>query len=109
MLDLDSDQYTFKRRYVVSRETIVILEGIFIFRKDLLKYLDLKIFLDVSFACSVKRALDRDQHLPAGQTEQRYAEKYHHGQRLYRDLEDPKRAADIIINNDDYLNPFEIL
>jgi len=105
LLDLNSDQYTLSRRYVVNRNSIVIVEGVFLFKKDLLEYFDFKIFLDISFSESVRRALARDEHIPAGQVEDRYAEKYHAGQKLYFRLHDPKGSADITINNEDYLHP----
>ena len=87
-------------------ETIVILEGIFIFRKDLLRYFNLKIFLEISFAESLRRALARDKQIQAHEIEERYRVKYHPGQDLYLRLNDPKSAADIVINNEDYSNPY---
>jgi uridine kinase len=108
LLDLNTDQYTLSRHFVVNRESIVIIEGVFLFKKELLKYLDLKVFLDISFPESVRRAIARNDHVRAWDIENQYAEKYHAGQRLYFRLHDPKSSADITINNEDYLHPFEV-
>jgi uridine kinase len=108
LLDLCVDEYTNVQHYVVNRDTIVIVEGVFIFSKELSRYFDLRVFLDITFDESVRRAIARDKHTPADRIKQRYAEKYHAGQRLYLSLDDPKGAADLIINNEDYLNPFEV-
>src|SRR5215467_1031639 len=108
LLDLNTDQYTLSRRYVVNRDSIVIVEGVFLFKKDLLDYFDFKVFLDISFSESVRRGIARNERIPAGDVEDRYSEKYLVGQKLYFRLHDPKGAADMTINNEDYLRPFEV-
>jgi uridine kinase len=100
LLDLESDQYSLKRQYKVSPSTIVIVEGVFLFKRELRHYFDLAIFLHSSFETAMQRARCRDKHIPVNAIEERYTKKYHAGQKLYFALEHPYDKADIIIDTE---------
>jgi HAD superfamily hydrolase (TIGR01549 family) len=100
-LDLQTDDYTNERTYSVKPETIIIFEGVFLFRRDLAPYIDLKIFLSILFAESKKRAVVRD---PQAYVE-KYDVKYLPAQQKYLTLYPPDQIADIFIDNTNYEYP----
>ena len=92
-----------------QKDSILIMEGVFLFRSELIQYWDLKIFLDVNFEISLERALNRkkdQQYL--GSTKEiidKYHKRYIPGEKLYLQEVRPKEKADIVINNNDFNNP----
>jgi phosphoglycolate phosphatase-like HAD superfamily hydrolase/uridine kinase len=97
LLDLDTDAYTLTRRYSVSPDTIVIVEGVFLFRPELAPFLDYKIYLDISFEESKRRAISRDNTAIL----EKYDTKYHPAQARYIRDHDPASKADLVIDNND--------
>jgi phosphoglycolate phosphatase-like HAD superfamily hydrolase/uridine kinase len=97
LLDLDADQYTSSKRYSVSPDTIVILEGVFLFRPELAPYLDYKIYLDINFEESKRRAPIRDNTASLD----KYDTKYHPAQARYIEEYRPASQADLLIDNND--------
>ena len=90
-----------------SNDHILIFDGVFLMRREIEHYWGLKIFVDIDFETSIKRALERDLDLFGSKEEiqKRYRARYIPGQKLYFELESPKDKADIIINNNDFTNP----
>ncbi|MGD0780215.1 MAG: HAD-IA family hydrolase [Dehalococcoidales bacterium] len=100
-LDLQTDKYTNERKYVIKPNTIVIFEGVFLFRKELAPYIDLKVFLHISFDESKRRAMIRDSEADI----KKYDEKYLPAQRKYLTEYPPAKVADIIIDNTNWDYP----
>lgn len=94
----------------IYQNTILIIEGIFLFRPELLNYWDYKIFLDVDFKTSlernVKRANEIDKFGSAIKIIEKYNQRYMPGQKIYFQDANPKEVADIVIDNNDFENPF---
>lgn len=92
-----------------NKNSILIMEGIFLFRPELVNYWDIKIFVDVEFKTTVKRATERGVEKIHIGTKQKilakYEKRYIPGQRLYFDQVQPKEKADIVIDNNDFENP----
>ena len=86
---------------------ILIFDGIFLFRPKLYDYWDFKVFVDVEFEVSVERAAHRDQELLGGAdaAQERYWQRYVPGQRLYIQNCHPREHADVIVKNNDFVNP----
>jgi HAD superfamily hydrolase (TIGR01549 family) len=101
VLDYRTDNYDTEREYSFSQNTIVIFEGVFLFRKELSPYIDYKIFLDISFEESKKRAKDRDPEAVI----KKYDDKYLPAQAKYLEQYPPEKTADIIIDNSDWEYP----
>lgn len=103
-LETDQEEIVFQE---ISKNTVILAEGVFLFKADLLPYYDLKIFLDVAFDTIIERVKVRD--LKTLKTEdaivKRYLEKYIPGQQLYFDEAGPLEIADIVIDNNDYSSP----
>jgi uridine kinase len=97
LLDLDSDTFSVTKTYQITKNTIVIFEGVFLFREELVKYIDLKIYIDISFERALKRVIKRDVPLYGDLILLKYHEKYYPAQRYYIESVNPKKIADIII------------
>ena len=91
----------------VNIQSVLILEGVFIFRQEILPYVDVRIFIDVDFRTVLSRVMIRDLSIFGSRenVEERYRQKYIPGQELYLDEVDPKSIADVVIDNNDCLNP----
>lgn len=92
-----------------DKNTILIMEGIFLFRPELVSYWDLKIFLDIDFESALERAVKRtadQEHIGSEQAIiDKYNTRYIPAQQLYYQEATPKEKADIIIDNNDFNNP----
>ncbi len=91
----------------VDAGSVVIVEGIFLFQAPVLPLLDFKIFVDVTFDTVLKRVVERDAvHFGTPDAViERYTKKYIPGQMLYLDEVEPKKLADVVINNNDWAQP----
>jgi uridine kinase len=105
--DFKTDSEILTDEIQVTNAHILIFDGVFLFRHEILPYWDLRIFVDISFKESLKRALNRDLDLFGNEEEilKRYQQRYIPGQKIYIGLEKPFEKADIIIDNNDFLNP----
>jgi uridine kinase len=92
---------------IAKPDAILLMDGIFLQRPELVDYWDLKIFLDVDFEHTVVRAMKRDGWYLGSEEETRtaYEERYVPGQQLYFQKANPRTAADIVIDNTDFENP----
>jgi uridine kinase len=91
-----------KHRYVFRNIDIVLLEGIFLFKLGYRGYFDLKIWIECSFQTALRRAIERGQEgLPPTETQYAFETIYFPAQRIHLDRDDPRRAADFILHNDD--------
>ena len=86
---------TLEKEYNFKPNTIVILEGVFLLREELSQYMDYKVFLEIPFEESKRRAEARDPQA----TMEKYETKYLPAQRKYLSLYPPELHADIIIDN----------
>ena len=86
---------------------ILLVDGIFLLRKELLSWWDLTIFLEISFETTVARGSERDKsHLGSvAEARKRYLERYVPGQKLYFQEAHPLDKADIVIDNNDLMHP----
>ena len=87
--------------------SILIMEGVFLQRPELLPYWDLKIFIDANFNTTLARATKRDGYYLGSQEEiiYKYNQRYIPGQQIYLKTVQPQEKADIVIDNNDYNHP----
>lgn len=85
----------------ITPSTVLLFEGVFLFRSLLEKFWGFKIFLDIDEATSLSRGIERDSELLGGveQTRSKYEHRYIPGQRLYKTEINPRAKADIVVNN----------
>jgi uridine kinase len=92
-----------------DKDAILVMDGIFLFRPELLDFWDIKIFLEVGFDVTLQRAIRRAKEQGSQDSEQEiidiYNLRYIPGQRLYFHEASPVEKADILIDNSDYENP----
>lgn len=79
---------------------VVILEGIFIFKRNFVDYFDLKIWINCSFEKALERAVERSQEgLSPRETVLAYETIYFPAQQLHIDKDVPVEVADLIFDN----------
>ena len=92
-----------------DKDAILIMDGIFLFRPELLDFWDIRVFLDVGFDVTVQRAIKRAKDLESLDSEQEIMDQYNcryvPGQKLYFQEATPQEKADILIDNTNYENP----
>lgn len=88
---------------VAAPEAILLFDGVFLLRPELRAHWDVAIYLDVSPAETLRRALVRDLDLfgSADVVTERYQARYLPGQELYRREADPAAVADVVLGMDD--------
>lgn len=105
LLDLDADAFTNRKRYRIGRGTVVILEGVLLFRPPVEQYISCKVYLDISFDEVLRRAAQRDVPLYGQEFLERYKNKYIPLQQHFMEEFKPKERSDFVIDNTDFENP----
>lgn len=83
--------------------SVVLVEGIFLFKPLYRKYFDLAIWIDCSFPTALARAIDRAQEgLSPANTIAAYDTIYFPAQRIHLAQDKPRENADLIFENDCY-------
>jgi phosphoglycolate phosphatase-like HAD superfamily hydrolase/uridine kinase len=101
LLDVNTDKANVGKNYTITPDTVVIVEGVFLFRNEVAPYLDYKVYLDIPFEESKRRAVTRD---PAA-TVTKYDEKYLPAQQKYINELAPASIADMVLDNTDWRHP----
>jgi uridine kinase len=80
---------------------VILLEGIFLFKRAYRRHLDLALWLDCSFETALERALSRGQEgLPPDETIRAYETIYFPAQRIHFARDEPRGGADLVVPND---------
>jgi uridine kinase len=87
--------------------SILIFDGVFLLRSELVHHWDFAIFVAVPFAETQRRAAERDLALfdSVEEIQQRYERRYVPGQQLYFSRERPQSKADVVLDNTDPGSP----
>mgnify|MGYP001060506386 CR=1 FL=1 len=107
VFDLQHDQPVERPWETAPQDAILVMDGIFLLRPSLMPYWDLTIYLDVDFANSMARGIQRDAAFYGSfeEAERRYRQRYVPGQQLYQEAAQPLDKADILIDNNDLEAP----
>ncbi|MCJ7604892.1 MAG: hypothetical protein MUO19_02515 [Dehalococcoidales bacterium] len=100
-VDYLNDTENIERAYTVSPETVVILEGVFLFLDIISPYIDYTVYLDISPDECRERARSRDPE----EVFRNYDRKYIRASEEYLAEYPPASHADIIIDNTDWNHP----
>ncbi len=93
-----------RHRYRFCDVDVVLVEGIFVFKRDLRPHFDLTCWIDCSFETAMQRAIQRGQEgLPPVETIRAFETIYWPAQRVHFERDRPRETADLIINNDQVL------
>lgn len=100
---LDTDELLPGGWMSVQPDTLLILEGIFLHRDELVELWDFSMFLDVAFEVTARRMATRDGSNP--DPEHPSMRRYVEGQRIYLRECAPRDRADVVIDNTDPAAP----
>jgi len=103
VFDLQADKPNAAPLRSASVNAILLMDGIFLLRPELMPYWDLTIHLVVDLATSAARGIarDADQIGDIALATARYHQRYIPGQMLYHRRANPLDKADILIDNSD--------
>ena len=90
----------------VSNDTLLVFDGIFLARPELLKFWDYLIYLHVDYEISIPRLAARDGGSP--DTASPLNQRYIGGQEIYRRRCQPETHAHLVVNNNNLMDPFII-
>lgn len=93
-------------RYEFREVDVVLVEGIFLFKRAFRAHFDLAVWIDCTFESALERALVRAQEgLPPSETVRAYRSIYFPAQRIHLERDDPRGSADGVLVNDLRLQP----
>ena len=97
-----------QEKTLASTGSILIFEGVMLFRDELADFFDYKILVNVSFEVALERAKVRDlEHFGSmDRLLEKYTRRFFPGQRLYQEQCDPSALADAVLGNDDCARPW---
>ncbi len=85
---------------------VLVFDGVFLLRPELVSFWDLVVFLDVGEEEVLRRAMLRDSaRLRGSEIRERYARRYLPAQRIYRKTVQPLERADVVIDNTNPAHP----
>lgn len=107
VFDFRTDEPAAAPTETAADNAILVLDGVFLMRRELIDLWDLSVFVAVPFAETQRRAVTRDQVLLGDEeaVRHRYAVRYVPGQQLYYGRAHPQEKADVVIDNVDPDHP----
>jgi uridine kinase len=106
-LELATDQYVKPDIQVASKDMILIVDGTFLFKKQLCDLYDFKIFVDTDFELARQRGAKREEQAFGSyeKAEEMFIKRYHAASKIYIDKHTPRFKADVVINNNNLNDP----
>ena len=91
----------------LAGDSCLLIEGVFLFRPEIVPFLHIKIFIHSDFDAVLRRVMTRDRAVFGDEVavQSQYEKKYIPGQRLYLSEIKPADISDIVIENSDYNQP----
>jgi uridine kinase len=102
--DIRAEKPVLEQPQMAPSDAVLLFDGVFLLRSELIDHWDFKIFVDVDFSTSVQRALNRDAPQGTGEfvvdiLRMRYYRRYVSGQQIYIQEVCPKQKADVVLDN----------
>ena len=90
-----------------DRRAVLLFDGVFLLRPELVRSWDFTVFVKTAFATALERVVYRDALMfgSSNAARDRYETRYQPGQRLYLSEARPEQSADVVIINDDLWRP----
>lgn len=101
--DLESDEYVDAPAETAQPPAILLVDGIFLHRDEVVSHWDFSVFLAVDFAVSVARMAARDGG--PSDPDDPFNQRYVGGQQLYFAQCDPAARASLVIDYNDLTDP----
>ncbi len=107
VFDFRTDASLIAKEEEALPNAILLFDGVFLLRPELIDLWDYTIFVKVDFEVALQRAMLRDQALFGSSevVEERYLKRYIPGQRLYLQAVHPLERADVVVENNDLTHP----
>lgn len=99
ILELETDQIL-EQDLSFDGPGVMIVEGVFLFRRELRQKFDVRIWLEISFESAMERILGRRRDKRYGDAEAirtRYEERFFPTQRFHLERDRPVESADVVI------------
>ena len=105
--DRRTDTTVFQPVTTAPADAVLVFEGVFLLRPELIGRWDLRIFVSASFEETLDRARTRDLAMfgSVAEVERRFRDRYIPAQQLYFEAARPTQHADIIVQNDEPQQP----
>lgn len=106
VFDYRTDSETQIPIQVAEVNAVLLFDGVFLLRPELLPYWDYTIFVEAAFETTLARAEQRDAMLfgSVEEVRRRYEQRYIPGQKLYFDKCQPKEQVKVVVDNNDPWN-----
>ncbi|SMC55886.1 uridine kinase [Lentzea albidocapillata] len=101
--DLETDAYVDPPAEIAAPDALLLVDGIFLHRDELVRHWDFSVFLDVAFEVSAARMAVRDGSPPDPDDPRN--RRYVEGQRLYLAACEPAARAGLVIDHDAHRPP----
>jgi uridine kinase len=98
-VDLFTDLPSYPPTLVVGGHAIMLFEGIFALRRELERYWDFKILLEVDPPTALSRGLVRNTTMAPDVVQVRYERRYEPAWQFYLEQDSPGPKADVIVDN----------
>ena len=105
--DFDTDTALSQSPSAAPADAVLLLDGVFLLRPDLIDRWDLSIFVSATFERALDRGRIRDQARlgSTAEVERRFRDRYIPAQKLYFATVRPTDHADILVHNDEPQRP----
>lgn len=102
--DLETDENLDLAPIQLSKKSIIIVDGAFLFKPVYEPHWDLKVYLHVEFEVALERGIQRDKESLGGEasTRKKYLNRYHAASLIYMEEVKPQKLADFMIDNTDF-------
>jgi uridine kinase len=105
IFDVNADSPLIEDEAIAPPDAVLLFDGIFLHRPELLPYWDFSIYLDVWFEASIPRGAARGPGFGSPDPQSPENQRYIKGQKLYLDQCNPLRRATVVIDNNDLNSP----
>jgi uridine kinase len=103
VFDYRSDSETTTPMETADEDAILLFDGVFLHRPELVSHWDISLFLDAPFEVTIPRASARDGSSPDVKAPENC--RYVEGQQKYLQTCEPRSLATIVINNENLSSP----
>ncbi|MDZ5607848.1 hypothetical protein U2I54_12255 [Bacillus pseudomycoides] len=105
--DLETDMYIESDLIPASKDMIFIVDGTFLFKKELQHLFDYKIFVETDFEIAKERGSSREAKVFGNKkkAEEMFSKRYHAACHMYIKEHTPKQCADVVLMNNDIEAP----
>ncbi|KKZ93486.1 Uridine kinase [Bacillus wiedmannii] len=105
--NLKTDNHVHNEPLLAQPNMVLIVDGTFLFKKDVEHLFDYKILVDTDFEIARKRGAERETEAFGSyeEAEKMFLNRYHAACKMYIDEHNPKSYADVVFRNSDLENP----